>query len=265
MRDILDPAVAVLETTLLDDSDTAFASGSTAPLALALLEAIGRGATRVVICARHTRVHDGGRGFAEVLAERWGSLPAAREALSAIDMVVAGSDPAPLVGLRGAGAILASEVGAGVAQERERQVAAFAAGVERELAPAGRRVRWSAAPWSGSAGGAAFVLLALGGRAMAAEEYSAVVTDLGGAVRRSDLCVTVVPELNATTLARSALAALAPRALQAAVPIVVLSGEDHTSRPHRAELGVAGSYTCRLEDPSLRETARRVARTWSTG
>jgi len=64
-------------------------------------------------------------------------------------------------------------------------------------------------------------------------------------------------------LGRSTLTAVAPAALEAAVPVVVLSGEDHTARRHRAGLGVVGSYTCSLEADGLREAGRRLARTWS--
>jgi len=267
LREVLPPGVAVIEAVdMLDHSAQAFITGTTAPLGEALLRALP-GESRVVVGAGLTRVHDGGRGFADVLVRRWGSLRTAHEALHGVELELVGADPAPLLGLHGAGAMRAAEVGAAAAQGREREVAAFAAEVEAQLGSpdpdTGRPVRWARAPWSGLAGGAGFVLLALGARAAGGEEYTAAATGLGAAVGGADLCVVVLEELDEVALGRSTLTAVAPAALEAAVPVVVLSGEDHTARRHRAGLGVVGSYTCSLEADGLREAGRRLARTWS--
>lgn len=264
LAEVVGPGVAVIEAAAHLEQD---GSGGTARLGREVLEAVDTGAARIVIGAGLSRVHDGGRGFAEVVTARWGSLAAAREALACVDLVLAGSDPSPLLGLHGAGARLAAEIGPAAAQEREREVAAFAAGVEADLAPAdlvtGRRIRWSSAPFSGLAGGAGFLLLALGARAVGGEEYSAACTGLTGAVADADLCVVVVEEVDDVALHRSALTAVAPAALAAAVPVVVVSAADHTSRRHRAGLGVVGSHTCAIEEDALVGMGRRLARTWS--
>jgi len=272
LRDALGASsgTVVVETgDLLDRSDAAFHGGSTDAVARALLDAVDGGARRVVFGMGPSRVHDGGAGLLHVVRERWGDLVTARAALGGVELVVAGADPLPLLGLHGAGALLAPVVGAREAQDREAEVARFAAAVEEELAPldlvTGRRVRWSGVPYGGLAGGAGFALLALGARAAGGFELTAVETSLEDEVTSADLCVAVLEVLDAVALERSAVSAVAPGALEAAIPVVVISGEDQTSRRHRAALGIAGVHTSELDAASLRDMARRVARTWSHG
>ena len=89
------------------------------------------------------------------------------------------------------------------------------------------------------------------------ESWEAVVT--------ADLCVVVVEEMDALALEDSAAAAVAPAALAAGCPVIVLTGEDHTSRHQRAGLGIVGSYATGgpLGPAALAERVVRVARTWT--
>lgn len=253
-------AAAVVETGHLLTGST------TAPVARALVSAVDAGADRVVLGMAASRAHDGGQGFAEVIRERFGSLAAAREALAAVDVVVVGNDRLPLLGLHGAGARLADEIGPDEAQRRDREVAAFASAVGAELElPRRPAPRLATAAFTGLGGGSAFVALALGARATSGAEYTVTASGMAAAVPRADLCLVVVEEMDAVALEESAAAALAPAALEAGCPVVVLSGEDHTSRHQRAALGIVGSYTTvgPLDPDALAVRVLRVARTWT--
>lgn len=244
-------------------------TGSTsAPVGEELLAALDRGARRVVLGMGRSRVHDGGRGFAEAIRLRHGTLLAARERLAGVDLVVAGNERLPLVGLHGAGAELAATLGPEEAQRLDREAADFAASVEQELPRdllSGRPLRLATAEYSGLGGGSAFVALALGARAVDGTAHTAEASGLTAAVARADLVLVVVDQMDALALETSAAAAVAPAALGAGCPVVVLTGEDHTSRHQRAALGVVGCYATGgvLDPESLAVRALRVARTWS--
>lgn len=244
-------------------------TGSTsAPVGEELLAALDRGARRVVLGMGRSLVHDGGRGFAEVMRRRHGSLQTTRDRLTGIDIVVVGNERTPLVGLHGAGALLAVSLGDEDAQRLDREVSEFAAAVERELShdlPTGRPVRLVTAEYSGLGGGSAFLALALGARSMSGVTLTAVASGLTAAITGADLCLVIVDEMDARALEDSTVAAIAPAALMAGCPVVVVTGADHTSRHQRAALGVVGCYvTGRALDPeSLAILVQRVARTWS--
>lgn len=213
-----------------------------------------------------TRIaHDGGAPFLHAAIARWGSATAARAALSGT--VFASDDPAPLRGLRGAGARRADAVGAERAQRDEAAVGEYAAELERELAPcdlvSGTRVSWSLEPFSGAGGGVGFTLLALGARAAHVRDVACARTGAAGMVEQSDLVVAVLDTLGVEELSGSVLTALAPAALEAVVPVVAIVDEDHTSRRQRASLGVVGTYETRNELEEVAGLAARVARTWS--
>lgn len=251
--------VAVVETSHLLTSPT------TAPVAEALVAAVDAGADRVVLGMGRSRVHDGGRGFADVIRARYGSLSAAREWWTGTEITVVGNEPLPLLGLRGAGARLAEYLGPEEAQRRDRTVGDFAAHVEGELWPtATRPPRFALRPFSGLGGGSAFLALALGARAMSGLEYTADASGLTQAVATADLCLLVVDLMDIPALSESAAAAVAPAALASGCPVVVITREDHTSRYQRAALGVVGCYTTDALDPeALAVRILRVARTWA--
>ncbi|MGM0384546.1 MAG: glycerate kinase [Actinomycetota bacterium] len=241
---------------------------TTAPVARAMLDAVDSGADRVVLGMGRSLVHDGGAGFAAVVRERFGTLAAARAALAGVDVVVVGNDRLPLLGLHGAGARLVDDLGPAEAQRRDREVAAFAAAVGAEF-PAdllpGRASRLATAAYSGLGGGSAFLALALGARATSGVEHTVVASGMAAAVSHADLCLVVVDEMDAIALEDSAAAAVAPAALDAGCPVVVLTGEDHTSRHQRAALGIVASYSMggTLDPEALAVRVPRVARTWT--
>lgn len=253
---------AVIETAhLLTGSGTAL-------VGRALLDAIDAGADRIVLGMGRSGAHDGGAGFAAVVRDRFGSLAAARTALAGVDVVVVGNERLPLLGLHGAGARLADELGPEEAQHLERHIAAFASAVEAELpaVPGSRRPpRLATAAFSGLGGGSGFLALALGARATTGVGFTVTASGMAAAVAAADLCLVVVDEMDAVALEDSAAAAIAPAALSAGCPVVVLTGEDHTSRHQRAVLGIAGSYATggALEPEALAVRVLRVARTWT--
>lgn len=263
--------VVVLDghTVVVDGGAALRGAGNTAPLARPLLEAWETGAGRVVVGLGPEPMLDGGAGLAEQLGGRFGTLGAARAAFAGRELLVAGADPLPLRGLHGAGPALSALVGAAAAQELANGALRFAAEVERALAPtdltSGRPVRWSAQPRSGLGGGAAFLLLALGGSAVDSRALVAQSVGLGRAVAAADLCVAVAAELTALTLESSAVATAGESALEAGVPLVVLAGEDHTSRRQRAERGIVGCYEFGSGEGAegIAVWAQRLARTWS--
>lgn len=267
------PGVALLgaepATVVVDSARVLRGADSTAPLAAPLLAARATDASRVVVGAGREPFLDGGAGLADRLTARFHDLRAARAALRGPELLVAGADPLPLLGMHGAAASLSGVLGPAGAQEVGTEVGRFAAEVERALAPmdlaSGRPVRWSALPRSGLAGGAAFLLMALGAAPVDARELVAEAVGLADAVAAADLCVVVLEQLTPSTLVNSALPVVARRALAAARPLVVLAGVDTTSRSERAAGGISASYPFEpaLGEEGLVVRAERLARTWS--
>lgn len=246
-----------------------FHTGSTAPLAPALVEAVEEGSGEVVVGLGQLPVHDGGQGLLDQLSARYGTLAAARAAFADTRLVLAAASGVPLLGLHGAGADLVEQVGAEAAQQREREIGAWADGIEREYAPVdlatGRPLRLSGMPGSGMGGGAGFGLLVLGARMELAHEWVASRVDLAERVHVSDLVVVVIESLDGGTLEDSAVSVAAAQALESAVPLIVLAGEDMSARQSRARAGVVGVYEVgnTFTPAGVEQLARRVARTWS--
>lgn len=253
--------------TVLSDQDP---DGSTAPLAEILGSALARGATRVSVATPPLTVHDGGRGLLERLAFRLGSVEEARAAFAGVRLELVTASPLPLLGLKGAGAALTGVIGAEEAQRRDTQVGEWAAGVERDHVAtdlaAGRPLRLSTAPGSGLAGGAGFALLVLGAVSVPEAEWMAEIQNVVSTVASNDLVVAVVPILDGDSMDASALTAVSEPALENAVPVVVLTHEDQTSRRARAGLGIVSTYVVEGNNfgpANVGQLARRVAQTWS--
>lgn len=209
--------------------------------------------------------HDGGELLLSAARERWGSLDEARRMIAGATFLT--DDEVPLRGLRGAGARRAAEVGDDSALAADQAVSAFASAVESELARrdlmGGRPVRWSLERYSGAGGGLGFALLALGAVAEHARDAAARLTRLQEAVAEHELIVVVMPQFGVEELVGSVATATASSALDAALPVIAVVAEDHTSRRQRADLGVVGTYSTGGELSSVRALAQRVARTWS--
>ncbi|MDO5494816.1 MAG: glycerate kinase [bacterium] len=245
-------------------------SGSTAPLATPIADALAGGASRISVALCPLTVHDGGRGLLAALTERFGSVGQARTALGETVLELVASSSLPLVGLGGAGAALASVVGAEEAQRRDLEVGEWAAGIEREHVRAdlveGRPLRHSTAPGSGLGGGAGFALLVLGARYVHEAPWVGEQAGIGRLVEEADLAIVVVPSLDAAAMDTSMLTVVGEAALEAAVPVAVISGEDQTSRRARAGLGIVGSSTTEgntFSPGDVAQVVARVARTWS--
>lgn len=268
--------------------------GSTSALAPALQAALADGGQRISIAARPLPIHDGGRGLLETLTSRSGAVSTAaaasrvddlsrpdalsrgsgiaeaRSALAGVRLELVRGTALALLGLDGAGAALGAVVGAEEAQRLDRAVGEWAAGVERDNVRTdlvqGRPLRLSAAPGSGLAGGAGFALLVLGATGVDEAAWVAELAGLAEQVAECDLAVVAVPSLDGAAMDASVLTVVGEAALDSAIPVVVLTAQDQTSRRARAGLGIAGAYvtegnTFAPADVGL--LARRVAQTWS--
>jgi glycerate 2-kinase len=269
-------------------------AGTSAGLGELLLAALGTGAGRVVVGVAPGAVHDAGAGLLAVLAGtasagegRDGALDggglaladlrvdqavlgAARDALGAVDVVLALADDAPLLGLHGAGAILGQDpdVGPATAQDLERALGHATTELERAaagLAPRRPKLTWADDParpgatghahgaaaeparvarrsGTGAGGGAAFLLRLLGARALAGAELVAHEVDLAGHVARADLVVTGGRVLDAAALTESVPATVGRLAMARGLPVVAVAEEVHTSRREVAQIGISGTY-----------------------
>lgn len=273
----------------------AFDHGSSACVAPLVEAALDTGASRIVIGLPATSaVHDGGRG----LLEAWGGMDQTRERLAGCDVVLAIADDIPLLGLHGTGAMAGQlpEIGPERAQQREGELAAWAAARESEAKHVATRVnllggppdsergeRLATSTSTGAGGGVAFALRLAGARALPGADVVAAAVGLRRLIEGSDLVLTGGAVLDVRALADSVTATVARAALPLAIPVVVLAEELHTSRREIAPLGIAGAYEVHDRrrsgpitasrpgqgsvdaDPrqALRERAARLARTWS--
>ncbi|WP_136519750.1 glycerate kinase family protein [Cellulomonas telluris] len=232
----------------------------------------------------------GGGGLGQLRAQDLAFLPALRDALRGVDLVAAVDVDVPLLGLQGASAGFAPQKGATPeqAQDLERALGSFAhaavaalgtaAGRADLLAPAPGRPapahRWTGLPGAGAAGGTGFALALLGGRLIPGAALVADAVDLSARIAAHDVVVTGEGRTDWQSLHGKVVAEVAARALPAAVPTVVVSGEVLVGRRELSEAGVTAAYAvsdrpeqvaAALADPAGTLAARtaRVARTWS--
>jgi glycerate 2-kinase len=242
---------------------------------------------RVVLATGGTRSHDGGTGLLRALAGHVSSgsgaamldaLRSARSALGGTTLVAAVATDAPLLGLHGTSAALAARgVDDAVAQDLERRLGAVAHDVEsalgkleregpgpvagRDLLAASSPRRLAGLPGTGSGGGAAFALAALGGRVVPALREVADAAGLEGHLAAADLVVVVTDELGAHELGEGAVHEVAPRAARHALPVVVVARSVVAGRREQAAAGVSGAHA--WGDGFAQDLVARVARTWS--
>lgn len=284
-------------------------AGTSAGLGALLRAALATGARRIVVgLPAAAAVHDGGAGLLHALAAGAGTPPGqegaqlltgahglgaltseaadllapARETLDGHDVVLAVADDLPLLGLHGAGALLAQDpaVGPALAQDLERALGHAADLLERRAAALpGRTVltlagtsahragsgspgghaggRAARREGSGAAGGSAFLLRLLGARTLPGAEVVADAVGLRDAVADADLVLTGTRVLDARTLSESVVATVARAALRHALPVVVVAEEARTSRREIAPLGISGVYEVR-DGGRRRPTAPRL-------
>ncbi len=259
--------------------------------------AVDDGARRVVVGVGDSASHDGGSGLLAALgagpAERLAGgggllsrltagvldgLAGARERLRDVELVAATAADLPLLGFHGASATDAERRGASAeqAQALESALGHFADLAQRGLV-AGRSLAGSglaATAGAGASGGIGFALLLLGARRVEGVTEVLAATRFAERLRDADLVVTGERVFGWESLRAGVVPAVAARALEVGLPVVVLAVEVQVGRREALNLGVSGAYAVadragRLAevaaDPAgtLAARARRVARTWS--
>lgn len=288
----LESAPSVGDADADDSAESAGLAGTSAGVGAAVSVAIDEGARRIVLGAGASACHDGGLGMLWRLgrpgpwpetgsrqrpeghdpARAAGLLARARDRIGSVEIVLAASSLAPLVGLHGAGAALAGRPGIGPerAQVREREIAAWAAAVER-AAPARRDLLAGAAPrtatrpGSGAGGGLGFAVLVLGGRVLPGP--AAVATEIGLAAQLSpvDVVVTGAVVIDSAQAHDGVIAAVGRAASEMGLPVVAVGARVQATRRELAPIGVSGLYELPepVSEAVVIERMARVARTWS--
>lgn len=245
-----------------------------------------------------------GRALADdVTAEDLGGLGAALARLGEVDLVGAAARDLPLLGLHGTSAS-AGESGAlpaADAQRLERTVGQLAhavwEAVESEqspqptghpslLAPASgtdtvaRRLRdVTGLPGAGAGAGVGWLVALAGGRLLPGAAVHAEAVALAPRVAASDLVVTTLDHLDASTFHGSGAEQAATAAAAVGVPCVVVAGTSMMSRRESSAAGLSAVYVASeqpdprggrggeqdgdLPDDGLADVLRRVARSWS--
>lgn len=242
---------------------------------------------RVVVATGGARSHDAGAGLLDALAgvapsgtgaSTAETLRSACSTLGGAALVAAVATDAPLLGLHGTSAALAARgVDDAVAQDLERRLGAVAhdvgSAVEaldregpgvvagRDLLFASSPRRLATVPGTGSGGGAAFALAALGGRLVPALAVVADAVDLDAHLATADLVVVVADEVAAHELGEGVVHEVARRAARHALPVVVVARTVVAGRRELAAAGLSGAHA--WGDGPARALVERVARTWS--
>jgi glycerate kinase len=262
--------------------------------------AVGDGAERVVVGLGGSGSNDGGAGMlaalgvgdADALAvggarlsglsvDAMYGLPAVRERLQAIDLVLASDVDSPLLGLQGASAVFAPQKGATpeMAQELESALGHFSE-VIRTVLPSetdlltGRQTRLDRMPGAGAAGGLGFGLMLLGGHRVSGVEAVLEAIGFDALAGATDLVVTGEGTFDWQSLQGKVVAGVAQAALGKGKPTVVIAGQVLVGRRDTMALGISGTYAvaenpaqvaAALADPRGTLSARtvRVASTWS--
>jgi glycerate kinase len=262
--------------------------------------AVGDGAERVVVGLGGSGSNDGGAGMLAALgvgdadalavggarlsglsADAMYGLPAVRERLQAIDLVLASDVDSPLLGLQGASAVFAPQKGATpeMAQELESALGHFSE-VIRTVLPSetdlltGRQTRLDRMPGAGAAGGLGFGLMLLGGHRVSGVEAVLEAIGFDALAGATDLVVTGEGTFDWQSLQGKVVAGVAQAALGKGKPTVVIAGQVLVGRRDTMALGISGTYAvaenpaqvaAALADPRGTLSARtvRVASTWS--
>lgn len=241
----------------------------------------------------------GGRGLGglaeDVVAEDLRGLGAALARLGQVDLVGAAARDLPLLGLHGTSAS-AGESGAlpaVEAQRLERVVGQLAhavwdavASVQAPPTPGhlsllatasapdavDRRLRdVTGLPGAGAGAGVGWLVALAGGRLLPGAAVHAEAVALAPRVAASDLVVTTLEHLDASTFHGSGAEQAATAAAAVGVPCVVVAGTSMMSRRESSAAGLSAVYVAsdqpvRPVDPSavdLADVLGRVARSWS--
>lgn len=198
-----------------------------------------------------------------------GGLPAIRQALTPVDLVVLTTSQRPLLGFHGMSAALidgreGDEALAAAAQEQERHWTEVArqgdavGGREALIGPS----RLSDQPGTGAAGGLAYALAALGARIVPASAYLAEATGLVEAAQGADLVLGVGGELTPRALDTGVAAMVAAVAARGGVPATVLTTGVRVGRRDLMAAGLSSAHEAGQGPAGLTDGVRRVAHTW---
>ena len=255
-----------------------------------LRTAVASGARRVVVGVGDVAALDGGAGMLAALGAgdrlagggdsltgldgaALARLADVRAALSEVELVVATDVDVPLLGFKGAAAILGERQGA-TPEQAQTLDGALGHYAQLALAALDAPQRLVAEAGAGAGGGLAFGLLLLGARREIGTETVLAAVGFPARLAESDLVVTGEGTLDWRSMRSSVVAGVAHAALAAGVPAVVLAGQVESGRRELLSIGVDSAYavaetpaelTAALADPAgtLAARARRVARTWS--
>ena len=220
---------------LLDPAERDPLKASSAGLAYPLLDALERGATRVVVCVGGTATMDGGLGFLAGLGVTMRGLPEAGPVTGASVGAVLGLDLTRVLDrLRGKELIVASDVAAVLAGPQgaartyapqkgadEATVAFLDEGLAR-LADVYGPLAWQ--PGAGAAGGLGVALMALGAHRISGADFVLDATGFVDVLEGADLCLTGEGRIDQTSGDGKAVSAVLRACERAGVPCVLLGG-----------------------------------------
>jgi glycerate kinase len=180
--------------------------------------AVDAGARRIVVGLGGSGSTDGGRGLIEAL----GGLPAARDRLDGIELIVASDVEHPLLGEMGAARVFGPQKGADPATVEllEQRLTEWGRVLDEF---AGRSI--SELPGAGAAGGLGAALLAIGGRRESGAAIIAEQTGLADDIAAADLVITGEGRFDDQSLHGKVVSALAGGARDRGIPVLVLAGQ----------------------------------------
>jgi len=249
--------------------------------------AVAEGAQRVVVGLGGSGTNDGGAGMLAALgvgdadalavggaklsglsADAMHGLPAVRERLQAIDLVLATDVDSQLLGLQGASAVFAPQKGATpeMAQELESALGHFSEVIRTALPPVtdlltGKQTRLDRMPGAGAAGGLGYGLMLLGGHRVSGVEAVLEAVGFDALVAATDLVVTGEGTLDWQSLQGKVVAGASAAALARAKPTVVIAGQVLVGRRDTMALGISATYAV-AENPA--QIAAALADPWGT-
>jgi glycerate 2-kinase len=280
---------AVVGLDRLPDGHPEPLGASTFGLGLLIADAVGRGATEIVLGLGGSASTDGGAGMVQALGARLRDAAGAdlapggaaltnlatldlaplRAAVGATRFVVASDVNHPLLGPTGAAAVFGPQKGAKPADIAvlERGLARWAAAVAKAT---GRD--YANEPGAGAAGGAGFAAIALLGAAVRPGiELILELLDFHGRLADADLVITGEGSLDHQSLAGKAPVGVARVAAGRGIPVVAVAGRSALDANDLAGAGLTAAYPLSDLEPDparsianasvlLEETGRRIGR-----
>ena len=282
---------AVVGLNRLPDGRLEPLASSTFGLGLLIADAIGRGASEIVLGLGGSASTDGGAGMVHALGARLldaagAELPpggAALADLTTVDLaplramlgsttfLVASDVSHPLLGPNGAAAVFGPQKGAGPAEVAvlERGLTRWAGVV---AAATGRD--HANEPGAGAAGGTGFAALALlGATARPGIELILELVDFRGQLTGADLVITGEGSLDLQSLAGKAPVGVARAAAGQGIPVLAVAGRSTLPRNDLARAGLSAVYPLSDLEPDparsmanavalLEEMGRRIGKEW---